>query len=242
MTALVLTDLSDVLDNYADVIEGSTSYLGIPGAHSSDEGLLRDGDDEITLTAGSTTTSIAYSSGDWTNDRWVKDETPGFWLVIGDEHRKITAWNNTTKKFTVASAFTAAPASGTTAYIRQGFARMPDAADILDAEAGWDRFFDIRVVGIGEDSGFAGSGIASRRAKMQLLLRTLTYGKPRTAAYAVTSNLAILTEALMLGKHRAAPVRALLASGAGEIIKTTPKVTVAQQTFDVVYWVDCTHK
>ncbi len=249
MTALVSEDLASALDNYADVIEGGNtyrgagdSYKGIPGLHSSDEKLLRDGYNSITVSGDGTTTTIPYASGNWPSTAWVKAMTPGFWAVdSNDEHRKISAWDNTGKAFTVA-AFTTAPLTADTILIQQGFKRIPEGQSLISMVSGYDRFFELGVESNGEDEGYSGAGVATYRVPMTLSLRLLKYGKDQLSHARVLTNLKILTEAMLRGEHRSGVVRALMSSGAGSIAEEDANKVIASQTFALVYRVSTVFK
>jgi hypothetical protein len=249
MTALVAEDLASALHNYADAIEGGnsyrgsgTSYKGIPGLHSSDEKLLRDGYSSITVSSNGTTTTIPYASGSWANADWVKTNTPGFWAVdSNDEHRKISAWDNTGKEFTVA-AFTTAPAQNDTILIQQGFKRVPEGMSLMTMASGYDRLFELRTDGNGVDEGYSGAGVATYRVPMILAVRLLKYGKDRTSHACVLTNLKILTEGLLNTTHRSGVVRALIADGAGSVAEEDSEKVIAEQTFDLIYRISTVFK
>lgn len=249
MTALVSQSVGSVLDNYADVIEGGNayrgagdSYLGVPGLNPSDAKLARDGFDSIIVSSNGTPTTIPYASGDWRSDEWVKERIPGFWAIdANDEHRKITGWDNTLKKFTV-NAFTTAPAQDDVILIQQGFKRMAEGESILEMAGGWDRQFELETEGQGVDIGFSGAGVRSYEVPMVLRVRFLKYAHERLTHKRVLSNLKILGEALTMGIHRSGLVRALMNTAPGIVAEDDKEKVIVEQTFDLIYRISTTFK
>jgi len=250
VTALVSNDLGDILENYADAIEGGNSYRGsgtvykgIPGQYPNDEEIARDGL-SITASGNGTTTTVVYASGDWPQSRWVKENTPGFWLVSGDdEHRKITAWDNTTKTFTVAPAFSEATATSDTFEIRQGFIQMKDGVDIEAKEykSDFDRVFSLRITGPIIETGFYGRGCSQWEQTLELTLRLLKYYKETSIRKSVAANLAILKSGMMESEHREGAIVALIHNGAIDIDEDAHKA-VGRLQFRLIYRLDSTFK
>ncbi len=199
--------IGSILDNYADVIEGGTtwrgsgtSHKGIPGTRSNDKDLRSAADTPLTAEAGgSTTTLIVASSRSWDTSRWVKQDTPAYFAVYrtgtaANQYaaRRITNWNNTTKTFTV-DAFPASIAEADTFAIRQGFKRVPNTVDILgQAKDGFDRFFDLRTPSAGQMLPWWGGGNRTFETTIELHLRMLKFGRAHDAERSAFENLAII--------------------------------------------------
>jgi len=196
-----------ILDHYADVIEGGnayasgTSYYGIPGRYSADWGLRTGADTPITADAAGDTTTIAYSSGDWDESRWVKERSPGFFLLCtsGDDAatnkaRRITGWDNTAKEFTV-DAFPAAPGDAAEFAVLQGFKRLPNGVDVFadetEVEGGYDRYFDLSLVPT-QRLDWGGDGTATYQGLLAITLRLLKHGRLHDWRMSITDNVTLL--------------------------------------------------
>lgn len=254
MAHLSTNSLGDILDNYADVIEGGSaysgnSYNGIPGTQSNDPGLRTGSDGSITASGNGTTTTIVYASGTWDASRWDKDTTPQFYAVctgatnganVGAA-RRITNWTLGSTTFAV-DAFPAATTSADAFIVRQGFKRLPNGIDIEDkAETGWDRFFRLDVTGAGDDLGYYGADTATHRTTMTLRLRMLKFGRDVDARAAVFENLAILRRGLVKGAHRETTyTRALTTAGRESIVKDDDHKIVVSQQFELIYRMNLT--
>ncbi len=251
--------LEVILRNYADVIEGGnayrgsgTSWRGIPGDYSNDDGLRNAHDTPLTAEpGGSTTTVVVASSRSWDSTRWVKEETAGFFLVgltgtaanVGAA-RRITGWNDTTKTFTV-DAFPASVTAADTFEVRQGFKRVPNQEDPerLGGVA-FDRGFWLRAVP-GRRMDLAGAGVSNYRTEMVLSLRLLKYGRMHDANEAILSNLSILREALTMAGAYGVPdhrdgtyTRALLAPEEEPAIVEDKDRILATDRFPLIYRVN----
>jgi hypothetical protein len=250
-----------ILDNYADVLEGGsswrgsgTAYYGIPGRYSNDPDIRSGADSPLTASAASadTTHVTVASTYSWDQSRWVKSETPGFWLLctsgtVADEARKISAWDNTTKKFTVASAFSAIPAKDDVFAVLQGFRRIPNGIDIEGDDGGiphgFDRFFHLRTTA-GEQMEWHGSGVATFRAVLELRFRLLTYGRIHDAEAAAFENMAIIRSALCRGTHRDGTyTRGLIPyDGQSEIVARDSKKIVIRDRYTLIYRVTADYR
>lgn len=246
MAHLSSQNVGVILDNYADVIEGGsayrgsgTAYTGIPGRRSNDFGLRVDGEDSFTATGTPTTTVVPYSSGDWEQSRWVKDNAPGYFLVddTGEEARRITAWDNTAKEFTVGEAFTTAPANGATIAIRQGFKRLPNNVDIFDEDTGsaegFDRRFDLELVPSGRAE-FYGSGLETWQGELTLRLRIERHSRLHDYRKSATENAVLIASALQRTAHSGDYVRALLPMQSPPAVEATAQVAI--QTIVLPIW------
>ena len=256
MSTVLNQSLGDVLDNYADVIEGGnthrgagTAYRGIPGMYPSDEGLRFGGDTPLDVvgTSVSTTTFDVASIYDWTTSRWVKEASPGFWALDAadtnaGQARKITGWNNATNVFTVAPAFTNTPAASDEMTILQGFKRIPNFVDIEAEdggfESGYDRHFHLTALP-GETEPYSGRGVRTRRTLLRLRLRMQKYGREHDTTASAFENVALLAAALELGAspnpRDATHTRALWAHEAAEVVAEDKHKLVVTQQFQLTY-------
>lgn len=239
-----------IIDNYADVIEGGnayrgsgTEYTGVPGVYSNDQGLRTGGEDTFTATGTPTTTVVPFATGDWPQSRWVKDATPGFFLVDddGEEARRITAWDNSAKEFTLGDAFTVAPSNGDTITVRQGFKRLPNNVDIFDPEEdgpgaseGFDRRFDIDLVPL-ERAEFYGDGQETWRGELRVRVRIEKHSRLHDYRKSATENAVIIASALQRSTHNATLVRALLPMAAPPEVEATAAAAVQTVTLPIWY-------
>ena len=210
--------IGGILDNYADAIEGGsayrgsgTSYRGMPGSRSQDEGLKGGTDTPVTASNNGTTTTMLYAGGDWPSSRWVKADTPGFFLICTSgtaanvkAARRITGWDNTTKTFT-ADAFPDSTSNGDVFTIAQGFKRHPDITDIDSEESGaadsYDRVFSLTMTP-GIRVPMYGAGLHTNRAAIEVRLRILKRGHSRQAKASILENAMLIREALSNPIHR----------------------------------------
>jgi hypothetical protein len=251
-----------ILDSYADVIEGGsswrgsgTSFRGIPGTQSNDAGLRLGTDTPLTATAASTTTAFTVAGGSWDSSRWVKHDTPGFFAVCTsatnaanvDAARRITGWDNTTKVFTV-DALPAALALGDVFTIRQGFKRIPNGVDIeaddTRHEHGFDRFFHLSMMA-GEQADWHGSGVATYKSTLEVRLRFLKYARIHDAVATALENLAIIRAVVTKGAspdHRDGTyTRALLPQGkSSDVVKDDKLKVVVLDRYDIFYRINTT--
>ena len=244
-----------ILDNYADAIEGGNTYRGsgtsrkgIPGAKSNDPE-IRDGtDSSITSSGSGSTTVIKYASGDWPNSRWVKTDTPGFWVICTsasgaqnlDAARRITAWDNTAKQFTV-DAFPESTIFGDEFTIAQGFKRLPNQIDIDEEDteviSGFDRMFHLMVASIGRLD-FFGNNTITYKAELQLRLRIQKFGRMHDAAASAMENLSIIRALLTLPENRESTyTRALVAEEGqvAEIVGDDRNKVVVLDRYSLIY-------
>lgn len=252
MSHLSSQSFGSILDHLADVIEGGnayaggTSYLGMPGTRSNDDGLRVGTDGSFVASGTPTATIVPFGSGNWDSSRWVKASTPGFFVVDNAQNaaRRITGWSNATKQFTT-DAFPAAPANGRLLYIRQGFKRHPNHIDIeaddSGAEAGYDRTFALDL-SPGVDEGLYGNGTLTKRGDLVVRLRILKYDRFRDARQSVVENIAIIAAALRMGggtdrpNHRDGTyIRAILPAGGPPEYNQTQARVVATMRLPLVY-------
>jgi hypothetical protein len=247
VTALLSQDPAQVLEHYADVIEGGSAYAGgdswpgIPGTYSPDQDLPLDfvATHTVDTTSVRCTSLAAFESG-----RWTRDNTPGYFLrciTAGtdnvDAHRRITGWDTTTKTFTT-DAWESTPEDGEGFEILHGFKRLPDAVDIEDEpfDSGFDRTFRLDAMD-GEQTEWSGAGARTYRTEMRIRLRLLKYARDRTARASVLANLMILTEALTRGDQRPAALyaRALMPSGPSRILREDKSKIIAERSLTLFY-------
>jgi hypothetical protein len=250
MAHLTSQDVGSILDNFADVVEGGTAYrgagtayTGVPGTRSNDSGLRTGGDDSFVATGVPTATVIPLATGDWVESRWVKDNSPGFFLVddLREEARRIVAWDNTAKEFTVGEAFSAAPDPGDTFTVRQGFKRLPNNVDIFDPEddgpgisEGFDRRFDIDLVPL-ERAEFYGNGLETWSGELRVSVRMERHSRLHDYRKSATENAVIIASALQRMAHYSGTlVRALLPMEAPPEVEATPAAAV--QTVVLPIW------
>ena len=256
MTHVSANALGDILDHYADVIEGGnafaggTEYLGIPGRYSRHPGLLSGDDTPLTAAAAGTTTSIEVAGTySWPSNRWVRDYAPGFFLLCTsgattavDEARRITAWDNATKRFTT-DAFPEAPGDGATFTVLEGFKRLPDTIDInaegTESVAGYDRFYDLDLEPQAPRDWYGG-GVETWDAILTVTLRLLKHRRQHDWPASAAENISILASAMTLAgtvEHRDPTyVRALLrpADAPERVLIDEHKVVVAIR-FPLIY-------
>jgi hypothetical protein len=263
MTTVLNQSLNDIVENYADVIEGGnsyrgsgTAYRGIPGTYPNDPELRSGADTPQTVVGTSvSTTTFDVTGVSWNEDRWVKTNAPGYWALCNtagdnfEQARKITAYNNTTKVFTVGSAFTAAPSAADSMVMLQGFKRLPNDVDIeaeeTESPTGWDRFFSLTLEP-GERLEYFGSGVETYITEMVLKLRILKKERPRDAVASAFENINILRSAIKRGAnpdHRDGTyTRALWAKSGAEVVKDDQHKIVMQQAFQLVYRINSEFK
>jgi hypothetical protein len=250
-----------ILDNYSDVIEGGntwnsgTSFRGIPGRQSNDNDLRQGNDTPITMTHNGSTTTAKYTSGDWEESRWVKNDTPGYFLLCTsatnaanvNAARRITGWNNTTSIFTV-DAFPAATTASDVFTVLQGFKRLPNqlAIELEDGgpEHGYDRMFTLSAIP-GAQLDYFGAGKISYKTTLELTLRILKYGREHDAIASAFENLAIIRGIITKGAspdHRDGTyTRALISTGeAMEIVTNDTNKIVAVDKYILIYRLDTT--
>lgn len=259
MSTVLNQTIGAILDSYADVIEGGSTYRGsgssfrgVPGVYSVDEGLRLGVDTPLTVVGGASCTTTTFnvaSTYSWTSSRWVKADSPAFWAFcttdagLSNLHqaRKITGWNNTTKVFTVDPAFTAAPTANDVMTIKQGFKRLPNHLDIEDKSTespdGWDRYFQL-MADDGKQLPWFGAGVRTYETTMTLRLRIVKHARERDAIASAMENMSILRVALSLGAnpdHRDGTyTRALISEAAPTMVKDQLKIVITQP-FRLIY-------
>ena len=259
MTHLAQNAVGDILDHYADVIEGGNAYasgdsfLGIPGTYSRHPGILSGDDTPLTAAAAGTTTSIEVANTySWPSNRWVRGNAPGFFLLCTSgedravsEARRITAWDNTSKRFTV-DAFTVAPGDGATFSVFEGFKRLPDTIDInaegTDSALGYDRFFNLALTPqLPLD--WYGNGTETWQGELAITLRHIKHARLHQWQAAVAQNLTIIASAMTLTgatEHRdSTHVRALLRpTDAAEVVLEDQHKIVSTLRLPIVYRIE----
>ena len=251
-----------ILDNLADVIEGgyayrgdshtARTYHGIPGTLSNDAGILSGDDDAITASSTVDTTTVAYASGDWPSSRWEKSDSPQFYLVCTsaaqaaniNTRRRITAWNNTTKRFTV-PAFSGTVTSGDVFTVAQGFKRVADNYDINSDDAGvpggFDRFFDLRATP-GSREPWYGNNTETYKTRLELYLRIEKHSRHRRAIASAFENAMILRSGITRQTHADGTYTVLLDAEGTEpdIVTDDAKKIVVRDRFALTYRVNAT--
>ena len=260
MASLLTQSVGFILDNLSDAIEGGNTYRGsgtahkgIPGLLSNDSGLVSGDDDDVTASSTVSTTVVPYASGDWPSSRWEKADSPQFYMrcvtatnaANVEQRRRITAWNNTTKRFTVAPAFDAIVTSADTFVVHQGFKRVPDNFDINSDESGvpegFDRFFDLRCLP-GTREPWYGNNTETYRTKLELYLRIEKKSRHRRATQSIFENLLMLRSGLTRHGHGDCTYTVSLSAEGTEpdIITNDTKKIVARDRFDLVYRINST--
>lgn len=265
MASVLKQPIGDILDNYADVIEGGTSwrgsgtaYLGIPGRYSNDTDIRSGADSPLTAASASAnaTTVVVANTYSWEASRWGKDETPAYWLLCTasngsgapnlDRARKVASYAPSTFTFTVA-AFPGNPAQNDTFDVLQGFKRLPNGIDIeaddVGVAHGFDRFFHLSA-GAGEQLEWHGSGVATFKTTLELRLRLLAYGRLHDVEASAFENMALLRSAMCWGNHRDGTyTRGLIPyGGTAEIIKMDSHKVVIRDRYSLIYRVNADFK
>jgi len=248
----VLTEsIGDILDNFADAIEGgkdyrggfAAAYKGVPSAQSMD---YRESATNSLATAGSTTTAtmgdIAASAG----LRAVRSDAAPFFLLCVSQAsgsgntgaaRKITSHNGV-DTFVVAPAFPEAVANGDRLAIVEGFKRMRDVTDI-EAEdgiaGGLDRTFSLRLVP-GRRLPWYGNGYETFESTMELTIRLLKKGRERTARKSALENIQQMRTILTRLDVRGNYVQLVdVLSTLPETVEDTADKVVIKDKYRVVY-------
>jgi len=243
-------EIGDILDNYADVIEGGntyrgsgTAYKGIPGTDSVADELPI----EITASDDGTTTTVVDDTRSWAESaRWSRSDMAPFFLVCSSATntenegagRKISAWTLSTTKFTTA-AFPAVTKSTDVFDMREGFKRMQDGIDIEGDDGvpeGFDRIFQLDIEP-GEDEEVYGRGFTRYRGQLLLKLRLLKRYKAHTARQRAINNIQRLRALIPRPEHLDGNyVRALFDTGdKPEILADDTKKIVVQIPFTLIY-------
>ncbi len=260
MTHVSQSAVGAILNTISDVIEGGnayaggTSFNGIPGRQSNDAGLRVHGGTPITASSNGSTTLVYQSSGNFDTGRWLKNETPGFFLVCTsatnagneDKARRVTGVDNTNKRYTV-DAFPYDTSSGDVFVVAQGFKRLPNNIDIdIEATAvphGYDRFFQVLVTPVGF-SEWHGSAFATLQAELTIRLRLLKYGRSQDAIASMFENLGIFRSVLTMQEHRETTyTRALVADPEVRpeiLVDDRDKIVVADK-YTLYYSIDRTY-
>jgi hypothetical protein len=266
MAHLAQQAIGAILDNYADVIEGGnaynsgTSYKGIPGTQTSDDQIRNGSDGSFATSGAGDTTTLAYASGNWPQTRWLKSNSPGYFAYdtngnASGEARRITDWDNTAKEFTT-DAFSAAPGSGATISVYQGFKRIPNDIDILgDPEQsgfadGYDRYFDLSLRPTSTLDWY-GNNTETWAGVLRLLLRFVKFAREHDHQARCAENLTIIASAMTIQAgpgtsidHRDGTyTRALFApEGEPEVIVDDDSKIVMQIEFPIHYRINRSFK
>ena len=234
MSALVSQAVDTIIANTIAVVEGTGSYTGVPGAYSHDEALA------LTVTADSgSTTTIVDAASSYAADRWVKARAPSFFALCTsatnaanvNKARKISAWAQATKTFTV-GAFPAAVSAGDTFSVLEGFRGVVDGAD-EDAEL--DRRFTVRV-DPGEPLSYYGTGSRTLKADLVLTLSLALAGKHDSGRRSAMTNAEILRSAVAMPAHwEATYTRAIMTDGSKVEIDTDDGRSVVTITWAMLY-------
>jgi hypothetical protein len=213
-------------------------------------------DSPLSVAAGVSTTVFSVASAySWEQSRWVKENTPGYWMHCTTSTgagapnlncaRKISAWDNSTKRFTVA-AFPQTPTATDVMEVLQGFKRFPNGMEI-DADhslvdGGFDRFFSLSALP-GKQMGYFGKGMATYETELHLKLRMSKSFRQHDSIAAAFENLAIIRSLITRSAnpdHRDTTYAvALLADGGGtEIVKDDKYKTVAMDKYRLIYKVN----
>jgi hypothetical protein len=210
-------------------------------------------DSPLTVLTGVSTTVFSIAGAySWENARWVKENTPSYWMHCTTSSgagspnlncaRKISAWDNTLKRFTVA-AFPSTPTALDVMEVLQGFKRIPNGVDIESdnegIQGGFDRFFSLSALP-GKQLGYYGKGVATYETELQLKLRMSKAFRQHDSIASVLENLAIIRPILCRGSnpdHRDATYTIALLSqdGSAEVIKDDKYKTVALDRYKLLY-------
>lgn len=250
-TAIAQNATAGILDHVAAVIEGTTGN-GVPGTHSADEALNDGSPSNLSITATGATgkTTIAYSSGSYAADRWVKTVGPGYWLLCYEATdsrnvgaaRKISAWTQSSTEFTTA-AFPQNLAAGDKFYVLQGFKRLPDGLDIEDSQlAGHDRFFHVSAT-TEESTGFYGAGMRTYMGVLSIRLRLLKYARLQHSTAAAFENARIIVDAVTKRTNwESSYVRYMNADAAETDIDQDESRTIVTINIPFAYRVETTYR
>jgi hypothetical protein len=255
MTAIAQQAVASILDNTANVIEGSGSYTGIPGVYSNDELLKGSVPSNLSITATGATgkNTVAYSSGVYDSDRWVKTRAPTYWLLCYSATdngnvsaaRRVTAWTQSSTEFTV-SAFPENLATGDKFYMLEGFRRMVDGVDIESDGEGISRGFDRRfhvTMEVGETLPFYGSGVRLYSSLLSIRVRFEKYKKAQTIAASVLENMRLIRDAVALRAHwESTYTKAIIADVGDTDVDEDDDKAVGTATLGCIYQVALTFK
>lgn len=222
------------------VIEGTGTNAGIPGTYSADD-LLRTALTFTPAAALASATSIVDAAGTWADNRWVRTNAPGYWLVCTAGNnalnaRKVTAWTLSTTTFTIGSGFTYAFLGTETLQIMQGFARAPDEVDLRDdSTSGWDRYYNLEIRHVGVEPIY-GLGQRTYRAELVVRLRLLKYGRTQDMACSMLENLRLLRDGLSQVNWESTYTRARMGDqGTDEIVYSDKTRMVGEMTMPFLY-------
>jgi hypothetical protein len=209
--------VSDVLDNYADAIEGGNSYaggteykgicsyssfsLGNAAGNTSAEYLL-------TATGGTTSTIVVANASAYPDWLSSTDRPPFFALAVNGNNagaaRRITAINTTTNTFTVSPVFPYTVAASNSLYLLEGFKRLPDTFDPRSDEAdslAFERYFHLSC-GAGRMLPWHGNGTHTFETTLTLNILLAKKQRVRRMSYNALLFSHIFREFLPKGEHR----------------------------------------
>jgi hypothetical protein len=250
VTVLLDSAIGAILDNYADVIEGSrfwredgrSAYRGIPGLYSNDPDLRNNDTIESSATVDASHIEISAPSTPYPPGKWSPVNGPAFWAVGKDgtligKHRKIIAWNAGTHQFTFDSEFDTVPQEGDTFTLRQGFKRVPSNIDIdRSPSGGFDRFFQLSATS-GKVLRWSGNGLMTYQTELRLRLRILKCGRLHDAVASAMANLAIIRVALPRREHYEPQFTVMISplDGGSSITKEDDEKIVVTDTYRLIY-------
>lgn len=258
MTTILDQQIGDLLDNYADVIEGGNThrgagdvYKGIPGTRSFDD-WVQDNGTGLDVDAGvSSTTAIELTGVPASNaSRLVRTKAPPFFILVTTgattgvtgAARKITSHDGTVT-FTTA-AFPGTVEAADVVSIVEGFKRTPDAYDLEgdgdeESPGGFDRFFRL-TMGAGKRLDWHGNGSALYETELFIDLRLLRRARQHEDEAAALENANRIADLVCRGEHRGD--YAMRATQAGvSILKQDQHKTVSRITIALIYQVNNTY-
>ena len=112
--------------------------------------------------------------------------------------RRITAWDNTGKEFTV-DAFPVAPGDTAVFTVLQGFKRLPNNVDVFaeetEVEGSYDRYFDLALTP-GKLLDWGGNGTHTYEGELTITLRLLKHGRLHDWRRSMLENITLLGTSL----------------------------------------------
>lgn len=216
MTSILGQNPSDLLDHYADVIEGGNAYAsgdaqhGIPGTASRNELA------STTITAVSGSESVMVASGLTLAQasKLVRADAPPFFLRCLTQDsgsgnvgaaRKIqsVALDPAGAEYTFATAFPETIGADDTFAIEEGFRRTPDKVDPDKTEStkAYDRYFRLRLIP-GPELDMSGNNTKIYDGFLEVALRLVRFGRDRAEVDRATNIISRLVAVLVRGDLR----------------------------------------
>lgn len=252
--ALLEQSLSEIRDNYADVIEGgnayasSTNYKGIAGTQSHDE-LAGE-----SITADSGASKTTFTQNDLAATRnMVRTDTAPLYLICATATnaanvgaaRKVTGFSSSAQ-ITVSPGFPENVTTGDTFTVRQGFKRASERVDLEGEEQDeirnkYDRVFQIRI-GSGIALPWYGNSIETYIAPFTVRLLITKRAKHDKALDSAMENMQLIRSIIGRGEHRDSTSKFTqlldVESGGPDVeIDDTSKVIIAD-TMSITYRTD----